>query len=175
MTCCDGSMPGFISSEGSSDRFTGLSSRKTSWSLLIVTTMRCCVISRTVLVFGTLTSMPDWSTGAVIMKITSSTSTTSTSGVMLISESEVRVAPLLAVKATGGLPLDWVFLGLQRDFFQAVEQLAGEVVHAGAEVAGASGEAVIGNHGGHGDEESGGCGDKRLGNARSDGAQRGGP
>src|SRR6185437_8987046 len=155
MTCCDGSTPGFMSSEGKSERFTGLSSRKTSWSLLIVTTMRCCVISRTVLVFGTLTSMPDWSTGAVIMKMTRSTSTTSTSGVMLISDSEVRVAPLLAVKATGGLPFDWVFLRLERDFFEAVEQLAGEVVHAGAEVAGARGEAVEGDDGGHGNQQSG--------------------
>ena len=34
------------------------------------------------------------------MKITSSTSTTSTSGVMLISASDVRVCPLLVVNAT---------------------------------------------------------------------------
>ena len=37
--------------------------------------------------FGTATSMPDCRTGAVSMKMTSSTSTTSTSGVMLISAS----------------------------------------------------------------------------------------
>ena len=55
-------------------------------------------------VLGTLTSIPDCSTGSVIMKITSSTSTTSTSGVMLISASEVRVCPLLVVNATFNLP-----------------------------------------------------------------------
>ena len=38
------------------------------------------------------------------MKITSSTSTTSTSGVMLISASEDRVCPLLVVNATLNLP-----------------------------------------------------------------------
>ena len=61
--------------------------------------MRCSVISFTVRVFGTFTSIPDCSTGSVIMKITSSTSTTSTSGVMLISASEVRVCPLMVVNA----------------------------------------------------------------------------
>ncbi len=70
----------------------------------MVTTSRCSVISLTVRVLGTATSIPDCSTGAVIMKMTSSTSTTSTSGVMLISASEVRVWPLLLVKATVHLP-----------------------------------------------------------------------
>src|SRR5664280_631980 len=66
----------------------------------MVSTTRCSVISRTVRVLGTATSIPDCSTGAVIMKMTRSTSTTSTSGVMLISASELRVWPLLLVKAT---------------------------------------------------------------------------
>src|SRR6266545_3050327 len=52
------------------------------------------------LVFGTLTSMPDCRMGAVTINITSSTSTTSTKGVTLISESELWVRPLLFVKAT---------------------------------------------------------------------------
>ncbi len=42
-------------------------------------------------VWGTWTSIPDCSTGAVSMKMMSSTSTTSTSGVMLISASAVWV------------------------------------------------------------------------------------
>ena len=54
----------------------------------MVTTIRCSVICLTVRVLGTLTSIPDCKTGSVIIKITSSTSTTSTSGVMLISASE---------------------------------------------------------------------------------------
>ena len=43
-------------------------------------------------VFGTSTSMPDCRIGAVIMKIISSTSTTSINGTMLISDSEVPVS-----------------------------------------------------------------------------------
>src|ERR1035438_4841951 len=74
----------------------------------MVTTSRCSVISFTDRVLGRATSIPDCKTGAVIKKIISSTSTTSTSGVMLISASEVRVWPLLFEKATvhlpGGLP-----------------------------------------------------------------------
>ena len=77
--------------------------------------------------------MPDCSTGAVTMKMISRTRTTSTRGVMLISASEVRVWPELAVKATRGLPLHCFLFG--GDFFQAVEQFAGEVVHAGSELA----------------------------------------
>src|SRR5271154_3541253 len=102
----------------------------------MVNTIRCWVISFTLRVFGTETSIPDCSTGAVIMKMISRTRTTSTSGVMLISASEVRVWPELAVKATRGLPLQRVKIGLlvrlQANFFEAVEQFAGEVVHAGS-------------------------------------------
>src|ERR1017187_5587469 len=70
----------------------------------MVSTRRCSVISLTVRVLGTETSIPDCNTGAVIMKMTSNTRTTSTSGVMLISASEERVWPLLLVKATVHLP-----------------------------------------------------------------------
>ena len=63
--------------------------RNTRCCLLMLTTSRSSVISFTVRVLGTLTSMPDCSTGAVTMKMISSTRTTSTSGVMLISEREV--------------------------------------------------------------------------------------
>src|SRR5216683_1991627 len=57
----------------------------------IETTTRDSEISLTVLVFGTSTSMPDCRIGAVIMKITRSTSMTSTNGTMFISEREVPV------------------------------------------------------------------------------------
>src|SRR5271168_2221665 len=119
----------------------------------MVSTIRCWVISFTLRVFGTETSIPDCSTGAVTMKMMSSTSTTSTSGVMLISASEVRVWPLLAVKATCGLPLHRFLFG--GDFFQAVEQFAGEVVHAGAKLAQGSGELVVSDDGGNGDQQAG--------------------
>jgi hypothetical protein len=65
----------------------------------MVMTVRSSVISFTVFVLGTLTSMPDCSTGAVTIKMISRTSTTSTSGVMLISASAVCVRPLEAVNA----------------------------------------------------------------------------
>ena len=59
----------------------------------MVMTRRSSVISFTVLVCGTSTSIPDCSTGAVTMKMMSSTSTTSTSGVTLMSASELWVRP----------------------------------------------------------------------------------
>src|SRR6185437_15187903 len=54
--------------------------------------------------------MPDCSTGAVTIKMISSTSTISTKGVMLISDSEVSVRPLLVVNAISALPQLWTLL-----------------------------------------------------------------
>src|SRR5271155_1721872 len=124
----------------------------------MVSTIRCWVISFTLRVLGTETSMPDCSTGAVTMKMTSRTRTTSTSGVMFISASEVRVWPELAVKATCGLPLHCFLFG--GDFFQAIEQFAGEIVHAGAKLAQRSGELVVCDHGRNGDQQTSGGGDQ---------------
>src|SRR5258707_9914666 len=140
----------------------------------MVTTSRCSVISLTVFVLGTLTSTPDWSTGAVSMKITSSTRTTSTSGVMLMSASADCVRPLLAVKATDGL----LNCGSQRrrrgggDVLEGVQNFAGEVVHVRAEFADSRSELIVGDDGRDSDGDSGGCGDEGLGDAGSDGAQR---
>src|SRR5208283_3192938 len=53
----------------------------------------------TVLVLGRSTSIPDSRIGAVSMKMINSTSTTSTNGVILISEREDWVLPLGLVKA----------------------------------------------------------------------------
>src|SRR4029077_9323526 len=61
--------------------------RYTLWALSMVMTKRCSVISWTVFVFGTSTSMPDCSIGAVIIKMISNTRTTSMNGIILISES----------------------------------------------------------------------------------------
>src|ERR1700733_4439753 len=137
----------------------------------MVSTSRCCVISFTLRVFGTETSMPDCSTGAVTMKMISSTRITSTSGVMLISASEVRVWPELAVKATGGLPLHCFLFGA--DFFQAVEQFAGEIVHAGTKLAQGSGELVVGDDGRNGHQQARGGSDQGFGYARRHRTQRG--
>src|SRR5579859_7922661 len=132
---------------------TGVSPRKIPESRSIVTTTRCSVISRTVRVLGTATSMPDCSTGAVIIKMTSRTSTTSTRGVMLISASEVWVRPLLLVKATFNLVrqiaagqfaarLRALPGGPCMDLFEGVQQLAAEVVDGRGEDLHAGGELV---------------------------------
>src|SRR5271165_470278 len=96
------------------------------------------------------------------MKITSSTSTTSTSGVMLISASAVCVWPFLFVKATCGLPFDGVLIGHQRDFFHAVQQFARKIVHARSLAAQPPCELVIGNHRWNSDNQARGGGDQRL-------------
>src|ERR1700760_3526650 len=170
MTWLAGSAFGVCSSAGSCARLTGLSPRKTFCSRSMVSTSRCCVISFTLRVLGTATSMPDCSTGAVTMKITNSTSTTSTSGVMFISASDVRVWPELAVKATCGLPLCSLVGGAH--LFHAVQQFAREVVHAGAELAQRSSELVVGDHGGDCDQQAGRGGDQRFRDTGSHGAQR---
>src|ERR1035437_1843719 len=136
----------------------------------MVSTTRCSVISLTVRVFGTATSMPDCNTGAVIMKITSSTSTTSTIGVMLISSSEVSVLPLLLVKATFNLARYFAPTFRHHStrwsngahFFQRIEQLAAEVVDGRGEDADTRGELVVGHHGRNRHKQAGGGGDQRL-------------
>src|SRR5450755_2269161 len=133
----------------------------------MVTTVRCSVSWLTERVCGTATSMPDCSTGAVIMKMMSSTSTTSTSGVMLISASEDCVLPWLLVKATSGLPLDRVNARAQGDFFHAVEQFAGEIVETSAELAQGCSKGVVGDDRRDSDEKTGGGGDERFGDSGS--------
>src|ERR1700730_18562664 len=106
----------------------------------MVMTSCCSVASRTVRVFGTATSIPDCKTGAVSMKMTSSTRTTCPSGVMLMSTMDDLVRPLESVNATAGLldrfaltcafAFQWILLRPQGDLFHAVQQFAGEVVHA---------------------------------------------
>ena len=59
----------------------------------MLTTGNSFDVSLTVVVFGTSTSMPNSITCAVSMKMMSSTSTTSTKGVTLISDSAVPPRP----------------------------------------------------------------------------------
>ncbi len=58
--------------------------------------------------------------------------------------------------------------------FDGVEELAAEVVHAGAELAQAGGELVVADDGRDGYDEAGGGGDEGFGDAWSYGAQGGG-
>src|ERR1039458_4255216 len=164
---------------------TGVSPKNTRWSRSMVTTSRCSVISRTVRVLGTATSIPDCNTGAVIMKITSNTSTTSTIGVMLISDSEVRVWPVLLVKATVHLP--GRFPGrftnpfsvrrprrtAHRNLFQRVQQLAAKVVDSRRKDSDPRRELVVRHHRRNGHKQACRGGNQRLADARRHGPQRG--
>src|ERR1700755_2100037 len=121
----------------------------------MVMTSCCSVASRTVRVFGTATTIPDGKTGAVSMKMTSSTRTTSTRGVMLMSAMDDLVRPLESVNATAGLlhdlatgtlPLERVLLRPERNLFHAVQQFSGEVIHTGTKLANACRVLVVGDH-----------------------------
>src|SRR6185437_260359 len=126
------------------------------------------------------TSTPDWSTGAVSMKMRSRTRTTSTSGVMLISASAVCVSPF-AEKAIGlEGPPSWLFglLGLcgrsqKGGVLDGVEKLAAEVIHARGELPQTCGELVVADDSGDGDDEAGGGRDESFRDAGSYGAQCG--
>src|SRR3972149_6655935 len=134
----------------------------------MVTTRRSSAMALTVLVLGSSTSIPDCSTGAVIMKIISSTSTTSTSGVMLMSwrELDVRVGRL-GLSITGPPGLGIKLLG-------ASQELDGKVVHTGGKLTNLVEEVVIGDNGGDGGEEACRGGDEGFGDPGRDGAQGGG-
>src|SRR5271165_4656588 len=144
----------------------------------MVSTRRCSVISFTVRVFGTETSMPDCNTGAVIMKMTSRTSTTSTSGVMLISASELRVWPVLLVKATFCLSVNLRF-GFprrsgrpDRNLLERIQQFPAKVIDGRRKYPYACSELVVCHHSRHCYKKPGGGGNQRLGDARRDGPQR---
>src|SRR5260370_33674562 len=126
----------------------------------MVTTSRSSLISFTVCVFGRLTSIPDCRIGAVIMKMISNTSITSTKGTILISEREVPVwrascgiclyhhidgvvEPKKAVELTAFFRLKKVLqiilLDQRRDFHR-------EIIHARAHLPNIVHEMVIRNH-----------------------------
>src|SRR3974390_1601839 len=101
----------------------------------IETTTRDSAISLTVLVLGTSTSMPDCKIGAVIMKITSRTSMTSTKGTILMS---ARLVPVW--RASCGIVVS--FTGVMQRLPSAARirllnqsgNFHGETIHAHAEV-----------------------------------------
>src|SRR5215475_5911619 len=114
---------------------------------------------------GRLTSMPRYIIGAVSMKISSSTSTTSTSGMMLISASDdpIRRSP------SDGPTLNAIFgrpPQLRHRAAQHVEQVEGEAVHLRGPVTDAVDEVVVADDGGDGGGEAGGRRDQRLRDAR---------
>src|SRR4051812_213125 len=97
--------------------------------------MRGSVISFTVRVFGTATSTPDWITGAVSMKMISSTSTTSTNGVTLMSDMDVCVLPFAPVNAISVAHSLRLTRRSRRRALDGVHELQREVIHARGELA----------------------------------------
>src|SRR5579863_9664393 len=110
----------------------------------MVTTTRDCGMSFTVCVCGKSTSMPDCRIGAVIMKMMSSTRTTSTSGTILISESEVPVC------LSCGMAADF----LRAHFFDLRRNFHGEIIHARAEISDAADKIIVRDDGGNRREKS---------------------
>src|ERR1700694_991619 len=115
---------------------------------------------------GRFTSMPRYIIGAVSMKIRSRTSTTSTSGMMLISASVGpirRPSPLSRLKAIFGDARD-----LGGGPRQEVEQLQREAVHLRGPVLHAVDEVVVADHGGDRRAQPGRGGDERFRDAGRD-------
>ena len=125
-------------------------------------TRRSSVISLTVRVWGTLTSIPDCSTGAVTMKIDQQRRTTSTSGVMLISAREVCVRPLGAVKAITAAPPEFPRPRSRLLALDGVQHFQGKVIATRRKVADGASDQVVGNHCWNRRRQSGGGRDQGL-------------
>src|SRR5262245_52436103 len=119
---------------------------------------------------GRLTSIPRYIMGAVSMKMRRSTSTTSTSGMMLISARDVPIRR----PSPGSSNLNAIFGGAQLGgAAEDVQQIEGEAVHLGGPVLHAVDEVVVADDGRDGRPEAGGGGDEGLRDAgRDDGEAR---
>src|SRR5262245_14882396 len=117
-------------------------------------------------VLGRLTWIPVCRIGAVIMKITSSTSITSTSGVTLISANAVCVRPLLRPLLLLNAITFYSFT------FDEVEQSKREAVHLNRQNLDAVEVAVVTEDRGHGRRNAGLRRDQRVGDARRHGLDR---
>src|SRR5258706_297895 len=116
------------------------------------------------LAFGSATSTPWWSMGAAIMKMMSSTSITSTSGVTLMSAITGSSSPFSPPRLKAiSLPLKWNQMRSGEIPLREVEELEHEVLHPGAQPAQVLGEIVVGDEGRNGGGEAGGGVDQRLG------------
>src|ERR1700757_912029 len=110
----------------------------------------CCAWAR-----GRSTLTPLWMSGAVTMKMMSSTSMTSTSGVTLMSVIARRPPPVSPPNATSGRLLEDVPL-------DDVQEVGAEVAHLVLQHADARVERVVGDQGGDCGEKSHRRGDQRL-------------
>src|SRR5271163_779740 len=159
----------------------------------MVMTMRTWLSSFTVFVFGTSTSIPDCRIGAVIMKMISSTRTTSMNGTMLISESDDPVSrctcgmvfflpehvagcgchpePATAGEGTA-FPFSVATSRLRAvNRFNLRYKLRRKTIHARRDAANSAQVMVVGDHRGYGGKQARRCSDQRLGNSRRDHAQ----
>src|SRR5262245_45991759 len=109
-------------------------------------------------VLGRLTSIPRYIMGAVSMKMRRSTSTTSTSGMMLISASDVPIRR----PSPGSSNLNAIFGGAPQlgRAAEDVQEIEGEAVHLGGPVLHAVDEVVVADDGGDGRAEAGRGGDE---------------
>src|ERR1039457_6439993 len=132
----------------------------------MVTTGSSWAVSFTACTLGTSTSMPNSITWAVSMKMMSSTSTTSTNGVMLISD---RLAPPLRRRDPYPPPplTDNAMALLSETAFGHVQELHGKVVHARADLPDSVAENVVEDGG-----WDGGCKARRRRNQRFGDARR---
>src|SRR2546426_7269168 len=143
--------------------------RKSDWSLVTVSTRRSSTAVGRDTAFGRLTSMPRYIIGAVSMKISSRTSTTSTSGMMLIS---ARLAPIRRGPCDSS-SLNAIFGGAShfgRGPAQKAEEVQREALHLHRPVLHAVDEVVIPDDGGGRGAEPRGRRNQRLGDfPRDDG------
>src|SRR5260370_438940 len=121
--------------------------------------------------FGSSTVSPCVSIGAVTMKMISSTSITSTSGVTLISErsvgSSVSVGRRISVRRTSSA------CGYSREVpLRQIQKVHRKVLHLPPGLPKALDEHVVGEEGGDGGEEAGGGVDERFADAGGDGDDR---
>src|SRR5262245_36200660 len=148
---------------------TGLSFRKTVWSLVRVRISRSSVAVGRPVLLGRFTSIPRCIRGAVSMKISRRTRITSTSGMMLISESvgPIREAPPPPSVESS---LNAIFdpRGLGRRSRENVEQVEGEPLHLRGPVLHAVDEEVVRHDGRDGRAEPGSGRDERLRDTRGD-------
>src|SRR5581483_3643384 len=143
-----------------------------SLSMLTTTDLSFGCSARLSRVFGRLTSMPVCRIGAVTMKITNSTSITSTRGVTLISESDVCVRPRLSVKA---ILVCW-FAALELRFgvmaLDQVQQFQREAVERRRKSFDAVEKLIVKDRRRHRRGNAGGSRNQRFGDARSDSLYR---
>src|SRR5690242_9935260 len=139
------------------------------------------------LALGNSTLLPRWSMGVTTMKMMRSTSTTSTSGVMLMSERTPPLVPTSMLMASGlrsrGGRAGRLHAGVGERLVEAalleeeVHQLVGGVGDVHRHLLHAVGEVVEHHQRGDGDEQAEGGGDERLrdaGGHRGEAARAGG-